>query len=353
MAEFAQLVALGVGFILLFLLGIWAMAKRDVFTTESGNKDTAEERVEQRDELRNENYGVPLRARIGSYSTPAKAALLALLVAVGYGGFILYKLAQTGAPATKYLNTDLAIVTVSVIGIATGFHVRGRYESRIGKLYNIYERAGRPPEVEKIEYFKHESLKDGEDTLIQRLHPTKLLGVFRRHYHIGEHRQLRAGRKPHKDVVTDAIPAGNHAVELDDGIYVNSTRGKPIYMDSPTSPADVRYKSPDNLSAERAAEMREGKRRAEIRRRGAETTSAIKDDVIEDLATMLENEEWQDREDLISLLERYESMQRKHGDTQVIRENGGLSRSAGASSNGGDSRSVVDEVDADNGGENA
>jgi len=148
---------------------------------------------------------------------------------------------------------------------------------------------------------------------------------------VGQHRELRGTPKPLSDTVTHSVPDGQHAFELDDGILVNQTRGEPIIQESPEAPSDIAYRSPNNLSYERAVGLQESKKRMRIERDSWQTTAAAYSAEIDRLADMILNREWSDKNDLMELLREYEEMQRERSSPDVVdNRSAGVSRSSSA-----------------------
>lgn len=336
--ELLKLGALGVAVVLLVLGGIYVLAKRDVFAPSSENRETAEQRIEDAELRERSGFEIPLRSRISSIGAPGKAVLAASALIAVFMGYLGMKYLQTGSPAEQLTSLELMVAGVALAGIIGGARLQRWAESRVGRLYNVYEDADGQPEVETVEFYKHEMRSTGQDTVIQQLHPQRLLGIFRRRMLIGMHRQLRSSPKPLTDVVTHALPHGGHAFEVDDGLLINLTRGEPIYQSSPTSVADVHYRSPNTLSYERAVGIQQSKERMRIERDAWQTTSAAKDAELERLSEVIVNREWQDKQELLGILREYESMKRENTANVEDRRQTGISRSAGA-----DGSSVLSE----------
>lgn len=343
--SWVQLVGVGIGAVLVLLLGLYVMARNDVFAPDSENTETAEQRMEDKELRERSSFEIPLRSRVKSLSAPAKMVLLSSTITLGLIGYLLVGYMQTGSPREGIYSLKTAIIGVGILGIAGGFWLRDWLESRIGVMYNIYESSRGEPDVEKVEYLVHERWESGSEEVIQQLHPERLLGLFRRRMLIGMHRKLRSSAKPLTDVVTHTIPSGDHAVELEDDLLINHTvsdkDGEPIYNKSPDAVADVAYRSPNYLSYERAVEMRQSKKRMQIERDAWMTTSAAKDQEIDRLSDMIINNEWEDKKDLMELLQEYEKMQRSRTLQQVDARDSGISR---------EGQSVLDRGETDGNG---
>lgn len=306
------------------------MGKRGVFAPDTENKETLEQRKAEEEIRQQESYRIPLRSRIQSVSGPGKAVLATSTLILGFVAYLLTKMMQTGSPAEDYLSLEVAIIGVALIGVAGGVHLHKWADARIGTMYNVYETAGGEPDVEKVEFFKHERMNIGKEEVLQQLHPSNLLGIFRRRMLVGQHRELRASPKPLSDVVTHSVPPGKHAFEVDDGTIINLTRGEPNYAGSAEAPADVYYSSPNNLSYERAVQHEQSKERMRIERDAAQTTAAAYSSELDELSEMIINREWQDKRELMDLLDEYEEMQRSRTTTEIDNRQGGIQRSAQA-----------------------
>lgn len=339
-----MLLVLGVVGVALVLGGIYFMATRGIFSPDAENQQTAQEREEAQRYQQDSGFKIPLRDRLRAVSGPGKAALLSLVLIVGFVIYVAYKILQTGSPATDYLTFEVIVVVVGFIGILGGSTLRGWAENRIGTLYNVYESPhGR--RAEKLEFFRDERRLIGSEDTVPLLHPDRLLGVFRRHQLVGNHPKLRSSAKPLGDRVTSSVPEGEHSFEVDDGVIINLTQGEPIYHRDPGAATDISYRSPDNLSYQRATELRESQRRKDIQLQGLRATDAVKDSEMERLADMLENREWTTRESLMELLQEFADMQNNRQTTTTTEaQQSGMGRSSDASS------SVLEEVDADGNG---
>lgn len=329
-AQLVKLGAIGAAAVLVLLLGIWIMAKRDVFAPSDGNRDTAAEREEEGHLNEVSEFDIPMRARVRALSGPAKSVLASGVILLGFFGYTLYKIFQTGSPATNYLTLELVVVAVAVLGVLGGVRLHRWAESRLGVMFNVYESAEGEPEVEKVEFYRSERLSIGGNDTLQQLHPARLLGVFRKRMLIGQHRELRSSPKPLTDTVIHSVPDGEHSFEVDDGVIINLTQGEPEYSHSAGAPADVHYRSPNSLSYERANSLRQSQRRMRIERDAAQTTQAALDEELERLAEMVINREWQTREDLMSLLQDYSELQNNSQPVRVETQQGGVGRSADA-----------------------
>lgn len=343
-----QLAALGIGFVVLLLGGVYFLATREVFSSGEENADTAGQRAEDAELRERGDFQIPLRSRLQSISAPGKAVLLTGGLLGLFVCYLIYRMMQTGSPAEEMLSLKVVIGVVALSGAIGGSRLQRWADSRIGAMYNVYEQADGEPVVEKIEYFRHEMRSVGQETVIQQLHPQRLLGIFRRRMLIGAHRELRSSPKPLTDVVSHGVPEGQHAFEVEDGVIINHTRGEPRYNSSPEAPADVNYRSPNNLSYERAVGIQQSKERMRIERDAWITTSAAKDVELERVSEMIINREWQDKEDLMGIIRDYEEMKREQSPRTVDNRQSGISRSTGA-----DGSSVLQEEQAQQNGHDA
>lgn len=330
-SQFASLLITGVVAVLVLLIGIWIMARRDVFSPDTENTETAEQRIEDKKLRERADFDIPLRSRVQALSAPAKTVMLSSVIFLGLLGYAGVKWMQTGSPQQSFTSLRVAQAGVGIVGIAGGLWLGNWLDSRVGTMYNVYETPQGEQEVEEVEYLTHERMDSGSEEVIQQLHPAKLLGVFRKRMLVGMHRELRSSPKPLTDVVTHSIPPGEHTIEVDDDVVINLTQGEPIYNKSPDAVSDVSYHSPNSLSYERAVGLRQSKRRMQIERDSWKTTSAAKDRELERLTETILNNEWEDKKDLMDLLRDYEEMQRRRTIEQVDARSSGISREGGES----------------------
>lgn len=332
-----KLLLIALGVTVAIVGSLYLLGKRGTFAPDSNDK-TAQQRKEEKEIAERENFSIPLAARARSLSTPAKAVFLAVVGITLVGAYLGYQIFRAGQPAGQYISMEMVAGGCAFIGILGGVRLKSWADARTGTLYNVYPTDTGEPDVEQVEFFKHEQIEYGSSRVIQQLHPANLIGLFRRHMLRGEHRKLRGGAAPLSDVVTHLVP--EHATELDDGLVLNQTQGEPDYQSSATAVADIKYHTPENLNYERAINLHEQKRRLQIKLQARKTTMNSLYDIIDELQTKIENDEYQDKEELMELFADFHQVSTRGEQTIVnTRENG----SRRTQENGQGGGSVLDE----------
>lgn len=300
-------VLVGVGVVLAVVGALILLAKRGVFDPDR-NEDSQAERDELAESVGSQDFHIPFRRRVGSWSGPYKvfvASLVLLSLLVLYG---VYDVMRTGAPASQYLPTEARFGLVALVGIAGGVKLKSWFDSQIGKLTVIYERTGQEDIVERIPYARTGvSRRNGRVTLPE-VADNRLLGLFWRFRQVGEDRRLRAEEKPLDDVIQHLLP--DHAKQLpDDGGYqVRTQEDGDKVLSGATSVADVSYSSPKSLSDERSVELREQRRRKEAELSAVQATNTELQNTIRTMEKKIKNQEYKDREELLSDFEDFSEM---------------------------------------------
>ena len=117
---------------------------------------------------------------------------------------------------------------------------------------------------------------------------------------MGEDRRLRSGKKPLSDIVTHLVP--DHGDELPDseGNVVETHAGGDKVLSGASTTADLTYKSPNNLSDEEATQKREKMKRKNAELDAVKSTNAELYSQVNKMQKKIENEEYQDRTDLMA-----------------------------------------------------
>lgn len=291
-------VAVGFAVVVLVVGALIWLGKRGHFEPDV-NEATAEEREELTDSATAEDFRIPFRRKVSSWSLPYKvfAGSLALLVVLG--GIAVYQMMKTGSPSSRWITTEVRYGIVAVAGIAGGVRLRSWFDNQIGKLTVIYERAGQDNLVEQIPFAQKGVRRRNGAVTLPEIAEDRLLGLFWRFRQVGEDRRLRGGDKPLDDIITHQLPDHGEELPGDAGYLVSTREGGDTILSGATSTADVTYGSPNSLSDERATQLREQKRRKEAELNGIKATNAELYKQVSKMRKKIENEEYQDRTDLI------------------------------------------------------
>jgi hypothetical protein len=322
-------VAVGAGVVITVVGTLIWLAKKGYFEPDT-NEQSQEEREELSDSVGGQDFHIPSRRHVGSWSLPYKVFVGSLVLLVVSVGVATYQVMKTGSPVQQYLTREVRYGMVALIGVAGGARLKSWFDSQIGTLAVVYERTGQENVVETINFARQGVRRRNGVVTLPEVARNRLLGLFWRYRQVGEDRRLRGEDKPLDDVVTHQVP--DHGDELPDGDgWIVTTRedGDEV-LSGATSTADVTYSSPNSLSDERATQLREQKRRKEAELRAVQATNAELYKQIKKMRKKIENEEYQDRTDLIEdfsdFAEMYSTLRvdiKENGDSESAVEKNG------------------------------
>jgi hypothetical protein len=301
-------VAVGLGVVVAVVGTMIYLAKKGFFAPDSTNEESQDEREELEDSAGSQDFSIPLRKRVGSWSGPYKmfvAACALLGVLVAYGAVDVLR---TGAPASKYLSSEVRFGLIGLVGVIGGVKLKGWFDAQVAYLTVEYERLSGQDLVERIPYARTAVSHHGGRTYVPEVADSRLLGLFWRFRQVGEDRRLRGGEKPLDDVVTHQIP--DHGKEIPDGqgYHVRTQEEGNRVLEGATSSADLAYSSPSSLSSERSVELREEKKRKQARLDAVKATNAELQRRITKLEKKIQNDEYKDRTELVEDFESFSDM---------------------------------------------
>lgn len=310
---------------------IW-LGKKGFFEPDTTNEESQSEREEMADSAAAQDFRIPFRKRVGAWSLPYKVfALMLALLALG-SGVAAYQVMKTGSPLQQYLTREVRYGLVASVGIVGGVALKAWFDGQIGELYITYERAAEENLTEKVEYAKKGVRRRNGVITVPEISESRLLGLFWRYRQVGEDRRLRGEDKPLDDVITHQIPRHGDELPDGDGFSVLTRENGDQILQGATSTADVTYSSPNSLSDERATTIREQKRRKEAELSAVQATNAELHQQIKKMRKKIENEEYQDRSDLI---EDFSDFAEMYSTLRVdITENGEDSNGSAVDANG-------------------
>lgn len=289
---------IGIAIVLLVVVALIYIARKGYLEPESTNEDDLEER-EHLTETGREDFRIPYRRRVSSWSAPMKVFVGSLVLVGLVAGFATYQIMRTGSPAHQYITREVRVGLIAIVGVAGGVKLRAWFDDQIAYLDVEYERPGQEPVVERIPYAKTgEHVTDG-DLTVPQVASNRLLGLFWRYRQIREDRQLRGEDKPLDDVVRLLVPG--HAVERPDGsgYHLTTKEEGDVILSGATSIADRTFRSPNQLSTERAAQLREANKRKNAELEATRATNAELNQQIRRMRKKIENREYRDREELM------------------------------------------------------
>lgn len=304
--SWASDIAVGVIVVVAVVGGIIWLARRGTFEQESAD-ETGEEREEFSESVGQQDFHIPFRRRIKTWSGPYKVFVGSLSLLAGLALVGGYQVMKTGSPADQFLSSRVRIAASALIGIAGGVKLKEWFDSQLGYLDIEYEQPGRPPVVERIPYAKNSTRRSSGAARVAEVAQNRLFGLFWRYRQVGEDRRLRGADKPLDDVITHKVP--DHAAERPDGsgFQISTHEGGDKVLSGATSAADVTYSSPNSLSDERAIQLREQKKRMEVQLRAMEATNGQLYQRVEKLEKKIDNDEYRDRTELMEDLDRFSS----------------------------------------------
>jgi hypothetical protein len=283
---------------------IW-LAKRGVFQPD-GNEDADQEAEEVGTTTGTGNYRIPYRRRVKAWSGPMRVFVASLVLLGLVGGVAAYQILKTGSPAQQYLTQEVRIGLAVVIGVAGGVYLKSHFDSQIGWLNIVYERAGQTNLVERVPYAQQGVRRREGMISVPEVSDNRLLGLFWRYRLRGEDRRLRAGEKPLADPIRHGIP--DHGEEFPDteGALVLTSQDGDEILDGDSS-VDVTYSPPNTLSKERATQIREKSNRKEAELQGAKATNAELYSQIRKMRKKIKNDEYRDRQALLEDFDKFSS----------------------------------------------
>lgn len=303
-------VAIGAVTVLTVVGSIVYLARKGLFEPDSTNEQSQEEREELSQSVGSQDFEVPFRKRVSAWSGPYKM-LVASVVLLVLGSIVAaYQVMKTGSPVQQYATSEVRYAAVGVIGIGGGVWLKGWFDSQVGKLAVVYERAGQRNVVELIEYAKTGVRRRDGKVTVPEIESNRLLGLFWRYRQVGEDRRLRGTEKPLSDVITHLIP--DHGDEMPDGegwVVETKEEGDKV-LTGATTTGDVTYRSPNTLSDEQATQNREKMKRKDAELDAVKSTNAELYTQVRKMRKKIENEEYQDRTDLMEDFDQFSQMLR-------------------------------------------
>lgn len=285
---------------------VW-LGKRGFFEPDT-NTESQEEREEHADSIGSQDFRIPFRKRVGSWSLPYKVFVASLGLVGVLGGVMTYQVMKTGSPVQQYITREVRYGLIALVGVGGGVYLKRWFDAQVGSLYVTYERAGQENITERIPYAKQAVRRRNGVRTLPEIAESRLLGLFWRYRQVGEDRRLRGGDKPLDDVISHKVPDHGEQLPDDEGYAVTTRAEGDEILSGATSTADVTYASPNSLSDERATQLREQNRRKDAELRAVQATNAELYKQIRKMRKKIENEEYQHRTDLIEDFDDFAEM---------------------------------------------
>ncbi|ELZ14416.1 hypothetical protein C478_07322 [Natrinema thermotolerans DSM 11552] len=287
-------ITLAIAVIVIVGVSVYAAARWGVFRPNDTNEQSGEERHELSVQDRRKQFRIPLRGRYKAYPLPYRLALTAILGLVGLFVFLTHQMLRVGADPTSYLTVETYIVGAAFGGIIAGVRVKQWSDRRVQWLTVIYDDEVGDEVVERIPYMdSRTSVSDGQP-IIKECHKQRFLGLFWRFRQIAERRELRGARKIPEDVIEHQIP--EHAVTVPSGYVVQTSPDGDRVIEGPGNP-EITYKSQNQLSNERAQQIRRKNNQLQTRMDATQAENAELQRELDRMYEKVQNREYNERED--------------------------------------------------------
>ena len=261
---------IGVGAAVLLIGVTWYLRRRS--QRDEADQGSGTDRLEAAQER--EDYSIPLRTRAAGMTIEGKAALVGLLVAMGYVGFEAWSFFKTGSPSQISRAAEFQLALGGLISsVVTLAWYRSQREGNIGRLEIEYEDPdGEPGErstatvyfdardvVEEPVPTTRAGVPESEQTeqtelIVHETTKPSFFGLIQTAKRVADVRELRNDSvyRPHSDKVAHRIP--KHAVQVGpDEWYIRTKRRTTTA--SPKNAADFEYLPPYTMSADRQARI--------------------------------------------------------------------------------------------------
>jgi hypothetical protein len=315
-------------------LVIW-LVKRGTFEPDATNTESGQERAELTAREQSGDWTVPLRRRYKALPGPARLFVgLMLVLVIGFAA-LMYQILQSGRPLGAVVDVRIAAASIGVLGIVAGVRLEQWARDRVRYAYVFYEREGSEPAAERVPFMAtSREFRDGSE-IVKEVAGSRLFGLVWRYRQVAERRGLRESESLPEDIVEHMLP--EHAWETPDGNVVIRTHAEGDKVLTGATEPDKTYSSPRQLSREEAIKLREERRRINAELSNVKATNAELMRQIRQLRKRIKNEEYHERQDLITdlgeLLEQFAPLVNDHHDNQPARR----PDPAEALQNGGDS----------------
>lgn len=260
----------GVGAAVLLIGVTWWFRRRS--RRDEADQQSGTDRLDATQER--EDYSIPLRTRAAGMTIEGKAALVGLLVAMGYVAFEAWSFFKTGSPSqiTTAAEFQLALGGLISSTITLAWY-RSQREGNIGRLEIEYEDPdGEPGERRTATVFydardvieepvptTRAGVPESEQTqqterIVHETSKPSFFGLIQVAKRVADVRELRTDSvyRPHSDKVAHRIP--KHVVQVgEDEWYIRTKRRKTT--NSPKNAADFEYLPPFTMSADRQARI--------------------------------------------------------------------------------------------------
>jgi len=261
---------IGVG-VAVLLIGItWWLRRRS--QRDKADQQSGTDRLDATRER--EDYSIPLRTRAAGMTIEGKAALVGLLVAMGYVAFEAWSFFKTGSPSQISSAAEFQLALGGLIAsVVTLAWYRSQREGNIGRLEIEYEDPDGEPGERKTTtvYFdardvieepiptSRSGVPESEQTeqtelIVHETTKPSFFGLIQTAKRVADVRELRNDSvyRPHSDKVGHRIP--KHAVQVGSHEWYVRTRSRRT-TSSPKNAADFEYHPPFTMSADRQARI--------------------------------------------------------------------------------------------------
>ena len=271
-------------------------------------RTTREDHSEETEHIESESHvkggaSIPITARAKGMSRPAKVMFGSIGLLFVVLAIFVYQTLSTGSPAEILFADQLGTAAVALVGVVGGVIITNAASRNEGHVYNIYETnsGDTRTEVVPVDTSGIEADSEGHD-VVAEYHPRRFLGLFRRYKHVGEDAELDGTHRAPGKIIKHQI--ADHAVEVDDGVWVQRTSGRDDTK-SPSVEPDYIYDAPIELAYDTYLNMQESVRRMEQRLKGAQATIAVLERELNKLRDRLETGKYKTED---AVLDRFDKM---------------------------------------------
>ena len=245
---------------------------------------------------------IPITARASGLSGTAKLLFASLGGIILIIGVFAFQTIRTGSPAEMLFADQLITGGTVLFGAVLGIIAVNWSQQAEGTLYNVYETESGDVRTEEVPVnVSGMRANDEGQPVVTEYANTRVAGLFRRVRHVGEDATLAGTHRAPGKPVTHQIP--DHAVEVDDGVWVNRTEQR-RRTDSPDTEADYIYASPVELSYDRYMDLKEAKRRMDTRMKSLESTVSVLEKELEKLTQRLKSGQYKEEDEILDKIDR-------------------------------------------------
>lgn len=280
------------------LIGVWYLTNqfRDQIPGISEHVETIEDGAAQ------ESVSIPLRKRVGAISTTGKVLFGSVFVLLLYVAVVVFQTFRTGSPAEFMYTQYVTYGGLVLAGAVAGVVAKAKAEESVGWLYVQTETDnGDIRAVEKVPVDIQAIDGDSEGhPVVTEYKRRRVLGLFRRHKHVGEDPELQGTDRPATKTIQHQLP--DFATEIDDNRWAIRTQGRDSVR-APDETADYVYRQPIEMQYADYVQKREENRRLRIRIKGVQSRLSAVTTEMNRLRRMVESGKYKREDEVMEKVE--------------------------------------------------